>query len=81
MADYCQNNNTVLAVKEQTELVHKLLGKLKLAHREVLTLYFLEGFSIREIAQIIGISEGTAKSRLYYAKHKLHEALKGANYV
>ncbi len=81
MADYCQNNNTVLAVKEQTELVHKLLGKLKLAHREVLTLYFIEGFSIREMTQIIGISEGTAKSRLYYAKHKLHEALKGANHV
>ena len=81
MADYCENNNTVIAVKEQTELVHKLLGKLKLAHREVLTLHFLEGFSIQEMARIIGISEGTAKSRLYYAKHKLHEALKGANHV
>jgi len=80
-ADYCQNNTTVLAVNEQTELVHKLLGKLKLAHREVLTLYFLEGFSIREMAQIIGISEGTAKSRLYYAKNNLYKALKGANHV
>ena len=80
-ADYCQNNTTVLAVNEQTELVHELLGKLKLAHREVLTLHFLEGFSIQEMARIIGISEGTAKSRLYYAKHKLHEALKGANHV
>ncbi len=76
-ADYCQNNTTVLAVNEQTELVHELLGKLKLAHREVLTLHFLEGFSIQEMARIIGISEGTAKSRLYYAKHKLHEVLRG----
>ena len=79
--DYCQNNTTVLAVNEQTKLVHELLGKLKLAHREVLTLHFLEGFSIQEMARIIGISEGTVKSRLYYAKHKLYEALKGANHV
>jgi RNA polymerase sigma-70 factor (ECF subfamily) len=80
-ADYCQNNTTVLTVNEQTELVHELLVKLKLAHREVLTLHFLEGFSIQEMAQIIGVSGGTVKSRLYYAKHKLHEALKGANHV
>jgi len=75
--DYRENDNSVIDVKERAEVVHKMLDKLKLDHREVLTLYFLEGFSISEMAQIIGISEGTAKSRLYYAKHRLHEALKG----
>jgi RNA polymerase sigma-70 factor (ECF subfamily) len=79
--DYRGNDNSVIDVKERAEVVHKMLDKLKLAHREVLTLYFLEGFSISEMAQIIGISEGTAKSRLYYAKNKLYEALKGANDV
>lgn len=81
MANYGENNTTIFAVKEHAELVHRLLGKLKLAHREVLTLYFLEGFSIKEMAQIIRVSEGTVKSRLYYAKHKLQEALKGAKNV
>ena len=80
-ANHCQNNNTVSAVNEQAELVHKALEKLKLAHREVLTLHFLEGFSIQGMARIIGISEGTTKSRLYYAKNELHKALKGANHV
>ena len=79
--DYRENDNSVINVKERAEVVHKMLDKLKLAHREVLTLYFLEGFSISEMAQIIGISEGTAKSRLYYAKNKLYKALKGANDV
>jgi len=79
--DYRENDNSVINVKERTEIVHKMLDKLKLAHSEVLTLYFLEGFSISEMAQIIGISEGTAKSRLYYAKNKLYEVLKGANDV
>jgi RNA polymerase sigma-70 factor (ECF subfamily) len=81
MVNNSEHNIAISTVKEQAELVHKLLGKLKLAHREVLTLYFLEGFSINEMAQIIGVSEGTVKSRLYYAKHKLHEALKGAKDV
>jgi RNA polymerase sigma-70 factor (ECF subfamily) len=81
ISDNFENTNTDIDVKEQGEHVHKLLDKLKLAHREVLTLYFLEGFSINEMAQIIGVSEGTVKSRLYYAKHKLHEVLKGAKNV
>jgi len=81
MAKYCENNTAISVVEEQAELVHELLGKLKLSHREVLTLYFLEGFSMREMAQIIGVSEGTVKSRLYYAKNKLCEALKGAKDV
>jgi RNA polymerase sigma-70 factor (ECF subfamily) len=80
-ADYCESNNDVSAFKEQAELVHKELEKLKLAHREVLTLHFLEGFSIQEMAQVIGISEGTVKSRLYHAKNKLYKVLKGANHV
>jgi len=81
MVEHCENNTAIPIVREQAELVHKLLGKLKLAHREVLTLYFLEGFLIKEIAQIVGVSEGTVKSRLYYAKNKLHEVSKGANNV
>jgi len=77
IANHYEKNTTISVVKEQAELVHKLLGKLKLAHREIITLYFLEGFSINELARIIGVSKGTVKSRLYYAKHKLHELLKG----
>jgi RNA polymerase sigma-70 factor (ECF subfamily) len=81
MADCFENNGTIDIAEEQAELAHKLLGKLKLAHREILTLYFLEGFSIREMAGILEVSEGTVKSRLHYAKHKMREALKGANDV
>jgi RNA polymerase sigma-70 factor, ECF subfamily len=81
MADDYENNFTISIVEDQVELVHKLLGKLTLVHREVLTLYFLEDFSIKEVAYIIGVPEGTIKSRLHYAKNKLHEALEETNYV
>ena len=48
-----------------------LLNQLTEAHRSVLLLHFLEGFSLEEIAAVTGVSVGTVKSRLHYAKRTL----------
>jgi RNA polymerase sigma-70 factor (ECF subfamily) len=69
--EFCEGDPVPPAFEENVELVHKLLGRLSLAHREALTLYFLEEFSIPAMAEILGISEGTVESRLYHAKKKL----------
>jgi RNA polymerase sigma-70 factor (ECF subfamily) len=53
---------------ENAELVHRALEQLSLLHREVLTLRFLEDLELAEIAEIVGCTLGTAKSRLHYAK-------------
>jgi RNA polymerase sigma-70 factor (ECF subfamily) len=55
--------------------IHRALDQLSLSHREVLTLRFLEGFSLAEIGEITGVSVGTVKSRLYYAKKAIREYL------
>ena len=55
--------------------IHWGLGKLTPAHREVLTLHFLESFSVSETAEITGEPEGTVKSRLHYAKAALRDVL------
>ncbi len=41
-------------------------------------LYYLEGFKIREIAAILGVPEGTVKTRLRNAREQLRRDLKGA---
>jgi len=57
------------------EEVHLALGKLPAHQREALTLFFLEEFSVDQMAQILNISEGTVKSRLFYAKRAVREIL------
>lgn len=57
-----------LELLENAELVHAALDKLSAAHREVMTLRFLEDMDVNEIARVTECSEGTAKSRLHYAK-------------
>lgn len=41
-------------------------------------LYYLEGFKIREIAAMLGVPEGTVKTRLRSAREQLRKDLKGA---
>ena len=57
--------------------VHRALSALSLAHRDVLTLHFLEGFSVAEIAAITGVPAGTVKSRLFHARRALRKLLEG----
>jgi RNA polymerase sigma-70 factor (ECF subfamily) len=41
----------------------------------VIILYYLEGLSVSEVGYAVGVPEGTVKSRLYYAREKLKEAI------
>ena len=60
---------------ENAELVHRALECLSTDHREVLTLHFLEGMALEEIAQAISSPVGTVKSRMYYAKRSLRNTI------
>ncbi|MCP4442670.1 MAG: RNA polymerase sigma factor [Aureispira sp.] len=53
----------------------KALEQLTEAHKEVFVLKYSNGLTIKEIAQILDCSEGTVKSRLFYALKKTKEFL------
>lgn len=44
-------------------------------HKTVFLLHYREGFSLKDIAQTLEISEGTVKSRLFYTRKRLAERL------
>ncbi len=60
---------------DDAEEVHRGMSLLSVAHREALTLFFLEDLSLDEMAEVLEISPGTVKSRLHYAKQALRVVL------
>jgi len=55
--------------------LEKVLQILKVGHRDCFVLRFREELSIREIATILSIPEGTVKSRLFYVLRQLAQEL------
>ena len=60
---------------EQEAEFMRLLNQLPPPQRSALLLHFIEEFSLEEIAGITGVSLGTVKSRLHYAKKSLRKLL------
>ena len=61
-----------LAAADVMNLVHQLPQRARL----VFNLYVMEGFSHKEIADLLSIQEGTSKSQLFEAKKALQKALR-----
>ena len=60
----------MIAAQEQ-EILRHCLGTLKAEHRSAIDLTFFEDMSYREIAEVIGVPEGTVKTRVFHAKSLL----------
>ncbi len=74
-ADSKPTPEQVLESKERDEAIQQALGKLSSDHRSIIVLRDIEGFSYNEIADILGISMGTVKSRLVRARADLKKSL------
>ncbi len=59
------------------EELARALDCLSAAHRSVLVLAALEGMTSREIAEVLGIKEGTVWSRLHTARRQVEMLLRG----
>ena len=60
---------------EARAILWEALGRISVDHREVLVLKEIEGLPYDEIAETVGVPEGTVASRLYHARRALKEAL------
>jgi RNA polymerase sigma-70 factor (ECF subfamily) len=64
---------------EDAEHLHNALNKIQPYHREVLTLSFIEQMNYQQIADVIGCSIGTVRSRIFYAKQSLRKEMERNN--
>ena len=81
VADPDDNANPALAYEREQRIlaVHRAIDELSEEFREVLILKELQNASYEQIGQILGLQEGTVKSRLFRARKKLAEILKARN--
>lgn len=59
----------------EAEAIMQMVQQLPPAYRTVFNLYAIEGYNHKEIAEQLGITEGTSKSNLFKARAKLQTAL------
>lgn len=57
------------------DYLDKAIQALPTGYRAVFVMIEVEGYSHKEVAEMLGISVGTSKSQLFYAKKKLRQSL------
>ncbi len=58
-------------IHELQKKLNEALQELSEDHRSVVTMFDIQGMPHAEISRILGVSEGTVRSRLYYAHKQL----------
>lgn len=78
--DHGERHSVERDVLEQTAIneMWQMVLDLPKKYREVIILYAHHQLSLKEIAQILDVTEGTVKSRMFHARQKLSK-LKEAN--
>lgn len=64
----------------EVELMLKAIKELPPMQQEMLRLFYLEKFSVKEIANMTSLPEGTIKSRLFHSRQQLKSKLKEVNH-
>ena len=75
VASSAEGPDTAVRRHSLEQTVRGALQTLSPEHREVMELTFYQGLSYQEIAEIMQCPVNTVKTRMFYAKKKLQEAL------
>lgn len=62
-------------IKLATQDIYRLIHLLPPMYGKVFNLFVIDGYSHKEIAEMLSISEGTSKSNLYDARKKLQQMI------
>ena len=81
MVDPDANPHEELAMDDMKQQLLRLMDQLTDEHREVLKLTYFEEKSVKEVADLLDISENTVKTRMFYAHKRLAQLLEKAGIV
>jgi RNA polymerase sigma-70 factor (ECF subfamily) len=74
--NYFEERYNDIESKFSVEDIQFLIDNLPDGYKMVFNLYCIEGFKHQEIAEMLGINEGTSKSQLSHARRMLQENVK-----
>jgi len=75
--DHTELNSAL--VKMDVDQIHALIVKLPPISQKVFNMYAIDGFSHKEIATSLGISEGTSRWHLNFSRQKLQKMITDIN--
>jgi len=64
-----------IAITERNEQLVENIGKLSEKHKEVIELVYFRELSIKDISEMLTVSENTVKTRMFYARKHLKAIL------
>ena len=76
VVEYQEEANTMLEKRDKKKYLDLAMEKLSAADKTALTLFYMEEFSLEEIAEITGMQANTAKVRIHRARQRLADELK-----
>lgn len=79
LVDPAANPHEDLVLDDMKRQLLRLMDQLTEEHREVLKLTYFEEKPVKEVATLLGISENTVKTRMFYARKRLSQLLERAN--
>jgi RNA polymerase sigma-70 factor, ECF subfamily len=69
-----ENDNDIY-IESKSKLVHKAIDNLPYEESTIITLYYFDDISVKEIGSIMKMTESNIKIKLYRARKKLEEYL------
>ena len=78
--DESDTPEVVVLKDDKAAALRRMVDALPEEHRSVIDLAYYHGRSVTEIGEILTIPVATVKTRMFYARKKLGEALKAAGY-
>ncbi|TIR19031.1 MAG: sigma-70 family RNA polymerase sigma factor [Mesorhizobium sp.] len=78
--DSADTPEVVTMKEDKAAALRRFVDALPEEHRTVIDLAYYHGQSVTEIGEVLDIPVATVKTRMFYARKKLGEALKAAGY-
>jgi RNA polymerase sigma-70 factor (ECF subfamily) len=78
--DSADTPEVVTMKEDKAAALRRFVNALPEEHRTVIDLAYYHGQSVTEIGEVLNIPVATVKTRMFYARKKLGEALKAAGY-